>query len=248
MKLKFLCCEVFFRMACLAAATSKHTVDFEFTQIKSDTVSDELRKLIQAAIDRTEDEGGYDAIILGYGLCGNATAGLKSKSLKLVIPRAHDCCTVFLGSVEKFMTHFSHRPSQPWTSHGYYERDSDYLGDTSVGKMLGYDKDYLEMVEKYGEENAQMIWETIHPPEPEGDKVYIKVDQFDELGFFDKFMAEVREKAAEVGEEKDVEIIEGSMRLINKLVNGDWDGEFLVAEPGVEIEPSYDLESVFIKN
>jgi hypothetical protein len=245
MKLKFICCEVFFRMACLAVSTSKNTVDFEFTPIKADTVSAELRAMIQSIIDKTEEEDEAEAIILGYGLCGNGTEGLRANKLKMIIPRAHDCCTIFMGSVEKFLEHFESRMGVEWSSHGYLERGSKYLGDTELGKRMGYDKEYVDLVENYGEENAKMIWETLHPSDPNQNKVYIRVEPFDELDFFEKFMEEVREEAAETGIERDVDILEGSMRLIRKLVDGDWDDEFLVVAPGTEIEPSYDLRKVF---
>jgi hypothetical protein len=246
MKLKFICCEVFFRMACLAASTSPNTVTFEFTPIKADTVSDELRAMIQAMIDRTEEEGDWDAIILGYGLCGNGTEGLRAKRLKMVIPRAHDCCTIFMGSADKFLEHFENRLGAEWSSHGYLERGSKYLGDTELGRRMGYDREYKDLAEQYGEENAKMIWETLHPTGADQKNIYIRVEPFESLGFFEKFTQMAREEAAETGAPRDMEVLEGSMRIIRKLVDGVWDDEFLVVEPGAEIEPSYDLRKVFV--
>jgi hypothetical protein len=233
-------------MACLAAAMSKNTVDFEFTPIRADTVSDELRAMIQSIIDKTEEEDGWDAIILGYGLCGNGTEGLKAKKLKMAIPRAHDCCAIFLGSAEKFLEHFERRLYAEWSSHGYMERDSEYLGGTELGRRMGYDKSYMDMVKQYGEEDAKMIWETLHPSDPNQNKIYIRVEPFEDMGFFEKFMKEAKKEAAETGLEKNIEVLEGSMRLLKKLADGDWDGEFLVVGPGTVIEASYDLKEVFV--
>jgi len=43
-----------------------------------------LQELIYAA-----DDGGYDAIVLGYALCGRGTEVLRAGKTQLVLPRAH---------------------------------------------------------------------------------------------------------------------------------------------------------------
>ena len=66
-----------------------------------------MRTGLQIAIDEAEAEAGkYDAIALGYGLCGNGLAGLEARSVPLVLPRAHDCITLLMGS----RTEFEHFP------------------------------------------------------------------------------------------------------------------------------------------
>ena len=52
---------------------------------------------IQEVVDRTP-EGVYDAILLGYGLCGNGLDGLTARHTRLVLPRAHDCIALLMGS------------------------------------------------------------------------------------------------------------------------------------------------------
>ena len=244
MKLKLICCEVFFRMACLTASQSENTVDLEFTPLKAHTEADDLRSKIQAAIDRTEAEGGdYDAIVLGFGLCGNSVAGIKARNLKLVIPRAHDCCTIFLGSRHKFVQNFGDRLSAKWSSHGYLERTGDYFGGTELAKSYGFSREYDELVEQYGEENAQFVWETLHPKLPDQDKIYIRVEPFELFGFFEKFQQKVREEA-EDGQEPKIQVLDGSIRLMSKLLNGEWDDEYLVVQPGKSIQPVYDMEQI----
>jgi hypothetical protein len=168
-------------MACRAAARTRNVIDIEFTKLQSHNEPDILRALIQGLIDKADAEGVYEAVLLGYGLCGNSAAGLKGRGQKLVIPRAHDCCTVFLGSRKKFEEHFSERLSSQWSSHGYLERSSEYIGGTDIGKSIGYDRDYAALVEQYGEENAEYIWETLHPARNVGkdDRIYIDVSPFD---------------------------------------------------------------------
>ena len=102
MRFKMISCEVFARLVYHAAAKSPHILDIEFTELRSHVNPDKLRGQIQTIIDSTPDH--YDAILLGYGLCGNGTAGLKARSIPLIIPRAHDCCTIFLGSRQALST------------------------------------------------------------------------------------------------------------------------------------------------
>jgi len=63
-----------------------------------------MRAGLQAAIDEAEaDAEKYDALALGYGLCGNGLAGLEARSVPLVLPRAHDCITLLMGSrIERY--------------------------------------------------------------------------------------------------------------------------------------------------
>jgi len=180
-RMKFICCDVLFRMACRAAAHTKNIIDLDFTRLQSHNEPDLLRKEIQGLIDKADAEGVYESILLGYGLCGNSTAGLVARGQPLVIPRAHDCCTLFLGSRANFKDKFGDRLSAQWSSHGYLERNHDYAGGTDINKSLGLDKDYAALVEQYGEDNAEYIWETLHPAYHvgKGERLYIDVAPFD---------------------------------------------------------------------
>jgi len=278
-RLKLICCDVLFRMACRAAARSKNIIDMEFTRLQSHNEPDKLRAQIQGLIDGTDGDAGYDAVLLGYGLCGNSTAGLAARGLPLVIPRAHDCCTLFLGSRENFIRHFGERLSSQWSSHGYLERNKSYTGGAEAGKggdssvlgMLGVSSEYAELVEQYGEDNAAYLWETLHPAHAIGkdERIYIDVAPFDnpEDGdfHFKRFeqavMAELNQPPHETGSAAEtratgpesakqcvgapvIQRVEGSARLIDKLLDGDWDGDFLIAPPGASIAAVYDMEQI----
>ena len=238
MRYKLIGCEVFARPAYLAAANSQHIIDMEFTKLRSHLKPVELREEIQSLIDSTADR--YDAVLLGYGLCGNSTAGLKARSLPMVIPRAHDCCTIFLGSRSAFEGYFGQTPSAPWSTACYYERSYGWYSDNAMNVLTpDQDNSYAELVARYGEENAQYIWETLNVSTGIDYLTYIDLPGIADNDIKDAFIRH----AAESG--KNTRFIEGNTRLIEKLLTGDWDDEeFLLVPPGAEIKPIYDHDRV----
>jgi hypothetical protein len=239
MKYKLIGCEVFARPAYRAAANSSHIIDMEFTKLRSHLKPGELRAEIQNAIDRSSAQD-YDAILLGFGLCGNSTAGLIARSVPLVIPRAHDCCTVFLGSRGAFREHFGQTPSAQWNTACYYERYGGWYADSALLFLSpGQNGTYAELVEKYGEENAQYIWETLNVSAGIDFLTYIEVPEIADNGAKERFL----NHASETG--KEARILQGSTRLVDQLLAGEWkEEEFLIVPPGAEIKPVYDLDTV----
>ena len=57
-----------------------------------------LRRELQAAVDRAEARPEVEVIVLVYGLCGRGVENLRHARCPLVIARAHDCVTLFLGN------------------------------------------------------------------------------------------------------------------------------------------------------
>lgn len=234
MKCKLICCEVFTREASMYVATSPHTIDPEFTPKGAHENPQTLQQCIQQKIQETEGKG-YDYILLGYGLCGNSINGLIAGSVPLVIPRAHDCCTIFLGSRSRFVEYFGDQLSTEWSSAGYMERGESYLRGTDTGKLLGMDKNYDQYIEEYGEENAKYIWEMLHPHNDAQEMIYIDTPGTSHLGFLDK----IRKIAEE--QSKEVRVLQGDMRLLEGLVYGTWnEDEYLMVQPGERICAVYD--------
>ena len=239
MRYKLICCDVFSREMYDALLKSSDNVFPVFTMKMSHEYPDRLRELIQKEIDNT-DPDIFSHILLGYGLCGNAIAGLKTGRIPVVIPRAHDCCTIFLGSKQSFKKHFGHRPSCRWTSGGYMQDGDYYLRKSEVHQFLGIDMSFEELAEKYGEENARYIIETLAPKD-DSDKQVV----FIETPPYEKFDLK---KRAETEAEKDgrsFESIQGDTRLLEMLVNGDWNEEdFLIVPPYHMIEGVYDSDII----
>ncbi len=230
---------MFVRPACLAIATSPHTVDPTFTEKAAHDDSDRLRATIQEMIDRVDETRGYDAVLIGMGLCGNGIVGIEARSVPLVVPRAHDCCTLFLGSKDKFIAAFGDKLSAEWSSAGYMERGDGYLRESEVAKSLGLRDDYEELVRRHGEENARYIWETIHPPSRRSEIIFISDPDLDD----EAFRAEARAEADRVG--LDFRVLRGDQRLIRKLIHGEWsEDEFLRVPPGGRIRGVYDHDEI----
>ncbi len=242
MKFKMISCEVFSRLVYSAAAKTHHLVDAEFSEQRSHVKPDNLRSEIQTIIDRTPEK--YDAILLGYGLCGNSTAGLRARSIPLVIPRAHDCCTIFLGSRSAYLEHFGQTPSAQWSCACYYERLGGWYPDSASGIVTkDHDAYYKELIDKYGQENADYLIEMMEVKNEVGFLTYIELDAFDDTDIRSSFIKHAKESG------KQTRFIKGNTRLIDLMVNGDWnEEEFLIVSPGAEIKPVYDNEIIIDKN
>ncbi|MEI6808315.1 MAG: DUF1638 domain-containing protein [bacterium] len=244
MRIKLLSCEVFFREVCLLAASSPNTCDLEFLpKGLHDLGVEKMRERLQGYIDLA-DAKQYDAIVLVYGLCNNGVAGLKARHTRIVIPKAHDCISLFLGSRARYREQFNAHPGTYYRTTGWLEHaDSEGAGDVSVSQKLGLFMQREELVMKYGEENADYIQETM------GDGMA----NYDRLAFIsmgmdceDKFRSMAVDEAAQQG--LVFEEITGSMELLRKLIRGEWDDDFLVVEPGQILQPSHDDAVIKAKN
>ncbi len=230
---KLISCSVFRREIEGAIASSPDLIDAEFLEISLHLKSEDLRSRLGERI--AEAGSRYDAILLGYGLCGNALAGLRARSVPLVLPRAHDCATILLGSRSAFKERFGENPSASWSSAGYVEFGSSYAHTAEGALGIDYDK----LVAEYGEENARYVRDALRPAVPETELRYIELEESAGLGY----ARVAAERAAAEG--KAFILLGGSSRLLRGLIAGNWDEEeYLVAPPGAAIEPSYDRETI----
>jgi len=241
MYLKLIACEVAVREFCYAGALSPHILDFEFlTQGHHDTPV-KGREEIQKRIDAVP-AGKYDAILLGYGLCSNILSGLKTSHTRLVIPRAHDCITFFLGSKERYQEFFDANPGTYYYTSGWLEcgRRRASPGSEGVGMMFpaqgGVSPAYDQWVKKYGEEKAKALLEVMR----EWTASYSRGVLIDfEFTQFLKLREQVRQICGERGWE--FQEVQGDLGLLQRLVNGDWrENEVLVVNPGNAVEPAFD--------
>ncbi|MCL2665915.1 MAG: DUF1638 domain-containing protein [Defluviitaleaceae bacterium] len=243
MRLKFICCDVFARLAYSYAAVSDHIIDLELVPMLRHNEPSALRADLQERINRCANDRRYDKIILGYGLCGNSISGLTAP-LPLVIPRMHDCCAMFMGSREKFTDVFGKNLSMRWSSCGYHERchgmgRSDCCDGSEADSNYKTSLEYLRLAEEYGEDNAEYVWQTLNPPIETHEAVYIKIDGFEYGSCEEDFKRDVENGG------KGLINAKGSSDWFKRLVNGPWDAEnFLTVPPGSKVHPVYDLQEV----
>ena len=237
MRLKLISCEILYREMCAAIAYSQNRVDVEFLpKGLHDIGSSGMRQRLQEVLERV-DESKYEAVLFGYGLCNNGLVGLQARSIPLVIPRAHDCITLFLGSKERYLEYFHAHPGVYFLTSGWIERNElGELQQLSVQETSGMNWSYEDLVAKYGEDNAKYIWEQV------GDytRNYRQVT-FIEMGIEPdgQFERQAREESDQRGWTFDK--VQGDRSLIQRLLDGDWqDHEILVVPPGKQIVAKYD--------
>jgi Protein of unknown function (DUF1638) len=240
MRIKCLACEALARPTYLAAALSPHIVDVEMVQRGLHNRPAHLREHLQRLVD-SFDGSGYDAVTLVYGLCGQAIAGLVAREARLVVPKAHDCITLFLGSRERYTYQFDNFPGTYWYSHDYIERDDGSGSSLSMGSGTDTDLEavYEEYVSKYGKDNADYLMEAMGAWQSHYQRAV-----FIDMGIGDASHVEQRARQEAARRGWSFERMAGDLNLIRRLLNGDWEGDFLVLEPGQAVSMSYDEDII----
>ena len=203
MRLKLLVCEIFRREISAVISDSPHQVDTEFLPMQLHTMGRVRMKKRLTEYLTNVDEHCYDAILLGYGLCSGGISGLSANTIPMVVPRAHDCITLFLGCRERYQEYFFANSGTYFLTNGWLEQHHALNDD--IDMMPFYNKlAFIEM--------------GIEPDDSYG------------------------QRAQKLAEERqwDYENITGNLSLLRRLVNGDWDDDFLIVPPGAQILLSYD--------
>lgn len=231
MKIKCMGCEALARLLYHGAAISPHTIDIKLFKLGLHNEPEKLRETLQQEIDETNSTD-YKSIVLAYGLCGKATAGLQAKGAPLVIPKAHDCITLFLGSREKYKAQFENFPSTYWYAVDYIERQesSDNIFVLGADSSLNIEGVYQEYVEKYGKDNAQYLMEVMGAWQANYNRaVFIDMG----IGNGKNVENSAKEEAQKRG--WTFEKLAGDLILIRRLLFGDWQQDFLIVPPGQKI-------------
>ncbi|MCX5812004.1 MAG: DUF1638 domain-containing protein [Proteobacteria bacterium] len=172
-----------------------------------------LRQALQDAIDASM--GQFETIILGYGLCSQGVIGLHATGCTLVVPRVDDCIAIFLGSGSAYQQQSRFEPGTYYLTKGWIE-----VGDSPFSE-------YERMVASRGQKHADRI-------------IRLMLNNYKRLALINTgqyALEHYRDYAQRTAQRFGLryEEIEGSTTLVKKMLNGPWDNEFIVVEPGHSI-------------
>lgn len=155
--------------------------------------------------------GDVNLVLLSLGLCGGS-ATEKPFPVRTVMPKVDDCITLLLHVDDRWF------PNLKKGGHLYLTDGKD---DT-----LSVPNIYQNLTERYGEKKGEFIFDKWF-------EAYKSVDIID-TGAYDcrtpEYLAAAQRDAAMIG--CDLTFVEGSNRLLEKLVGGRWDDQFLRIEKG----------------
>ncbi|MBW2409141.1 MAG: DUF1638 domain-containing protein, partial [Deltaproteobacteria bacterium] len=122
-----------------------------------------LREKLQQAIDVISADGRCERIIVGYGVCGRGTIGVRSRGVPLSIPKVHDCIALFLGGDAAYKREFKRFPGTYYISAGWYEEKTEPHSQRQRTAYYGDEKlNYDELVEKYGKAAADETFQFLN--------------------------------------------------------------------------------------
>jgi hypothetical protein len=228
---KLIGCEVLLRELCHAIAKSPYVIDTEFLpKALHDLGGKGMRVRLQEVID-TVDPSTYDTILLGYALCGNGAAGLQARNIPLVIPRAHDCIAMLMGSRHAYDQYFEAHAGVYYRSTGWLERGAE-LQPFSAAHGQSLD----DLIEKYGEDNGRYLYDQLSAyQQTYTGLTYIRTG-VETDGRWEQM---AREEAERRG--WNFALFEGNLGIFERLLSGEWsDSEFLVVPPGKQVVARYD--------
>jgi hypothetical protein len=234
MHLKLIHCQVFTREIEHIVARSAHSVDLESIPMGLHSLGVEMRPHLQDCIDAA-DPRGYDAILLGYALCGRGTEGLRAGRTQLILPRAHDCIGVLMGSRHRYADYFQNHPGVYYRSPGWVEFQTPDLklqpAFPAQKNPMGDRTTLEEFIAKYGEANGRYLYEQFSAFRRHySGLTYISSG----IAYDEACRNEARAEAAREGWA--FEEVTGSLTLFDRLINGPWDAaDFLAVPAGAQV-------------
>lgn len=179
-----------------------------------------LQRELQAAVNRAEADPGVDAIALVYGLCSRGVENLHHERCPIVIARAHDCVTLFLGDKDRYATYLREHPGTYWYSPGWIKSHAPPGPDRTARLRQEYTRKFdadeveylMEMEQHWIAKYDRAAYVGLGIGESQKDKDY------------------TRNCAACLG--WDYDQVKGDPALLRALLAGDWDEQrFLVVPP-----------------
>jgi hypothetical protein len=152
-------------------------------------------------------------------MCSKGAVGLEARSHRLVIPKVDDCIGLLLGSRTEHVRQCLRAPGTFYLTKGWIECGDDPYTE------------YVKMRQKYGHERAYWLEKKI-------------IENYTRLALINTGnynLKKYRQYAKVVAEFFGLafEEIPGSNVLLRKLLEGNWDEDFVIVEPGEAVR--YDM-------
>ncbi len=152
----------------------------------------------------------YEVILLGFGLCSKAIKGIRAVHQPVVVPRVHDCIALFLGSHAIYQERMAQEPDTYYLTRGWLAEGEEPVAE------------FAQWCNQYGEDTARWLKDEMY-------RHYRRVCLLD-TGVPETHRIKAREVADFLGAAYSV--YPGNLRLVKKLLQGPWDSEFIVLQPG----------------
>ena len=188
-----------------------------------------LRAILQEHLAAVDARTDIDAVVLAYGLCGLGVVGLEPLRHRLVIPRAHDCITLFMGSKEAYAAHQKAHAASYYFTPGW-NRGRRVPGPEALEALR------RDFAEKYDAEDLEYLVETTRGQWAQHDTA-----AYVDLGTPDAEAEAAYAQGCARWLGWNFERIAGDPTLLRDLLCGPWDAErFEVVEPGRRLEQALD--------
>lgn len=179
---------------------------------------------LQKTIDELELQGVTE-IYLCYGLCGRGIAKVRTKKATIIMPKVHDCISLFMGEIlEKEKNVF-------WLTKGWMEY-------SQLPFLEHKEKRFLEYKEKYGEDNASYLMSL--------EDTWLSEYQSAKLIYWDHVgkLKELEESAKYIADKANLPYssIKGNESFLFDLLAGVFDKRFVKIPPGNYIDINGDGE------
>lgn len=201
----------------IQAAQWKMGTDFPVIKLeqKLHMVPEQMRDKIIAALEALPES--VDTVLVAMGYCGGSWKEV-TVPCRVVIPKMDDCITMLLHTDD--VQHDNLKAS----GHMYFRDDVDVDERLTVRGMM------KNLIDTYGEKRGMMVFNTWFAG-------YRYADIID-TGVYDcrseEYLEKIRKSAELIG--CDIIYSEGSNIILEKLVSGKWDDQFVVCEAGDTIK------------
>ena len=206
-KTMILACETIKDELALAIRLTDANFDTAWVESGLHNSPNRLRTVIQSQLEAIS---GYSRVLLAFGSCGNAMAGLVTGNYELIMPKVDDCISLLIGSIAARMD-FNKKGGIYFLTPGWLRGERNLWAE------------YCYTIEKYGEQKAERILKSM-------------LDSYTYLGLLDtnsydmaEIMPEIDRIAAALKLTRT--IIPASVTYLCDLLTGPWDADRFLRVP-----------------